>query len=561
MNKFYPQNRFANICHSFKSSILKTAVVGAMMFLTPTVANAQQVFTILDGTSQVNVQAISPFSTNDKVQRSQYMYTGDLLQNQSAPVGYITTVAFKISQLALPSNLKPENVQIKMGLTTDNVLPSTLIPNLPVYYSSAVENITSIGWHTITLDTPMYWDGSSNIVIEVCRSNQTTGSSFEVKAHLGLVGEYLTTGLASNNPNANGCTLEGTTAITLPNRRYLPSMQITMTDPCEANPFPGSIVVSQSSNYCGESFTLSAIDDTVASGLSYQWQYSYSDVGTFINIPGATAPTLTTTQEFATYYRRGVMCDELGLMIFPAAILVTSPECYCQPTVSTQDEAGITNVTFDDINSTSSSSATYTNYYDQGPATVSRTGSYPLSARVTATSTAMTTKAWIDWNHDGTFSASESYNLGTIASGVDVSSGMVANVVVPANAVLGETFMRVRTATVADFDALEPCENTVNGETEDYKIMVDDALGLTNNEVLKNSIIVFGTNKTVNVRSTIEAIDAIKIYDISGRLLYNKSGINSSETSISLPNLASQILIVEVKTTNGFILNKKTNLR
>ena len=84
MNKFYPQNRFANICHSFKSSILKTAVVGAMMFLTPTVANAQQVFTILDGTSQVNVQAISPFSTNDKVQRSQYMYTGDLLQNQSA---------------------------------------------------------------------------------------------------------------------------------------------------------------------------------------------------------------------------------------------------------------------------------------------------------------------------------------------------------------------------------------------------------------------------------------------------------------------------------------------
>ena len=138
---------------------------------------------------------------------------------------------------------------------------------------------------------------------------------------------------------------------------------------------------------------------------------------------------------------------------------------------------------------------------------------------------------------------------------------MVANVVVPANAVLGETFMRVRTETVADFDALEPCENTVNGETEDYKIMVDDALGLTNNEVLKNSIIVFGTNKTVNVRSTIEAIDAIKIYDISGRLLYNKSGINSSETSISLPNLASQILIVEVKTTNGFILNKKTNLR
>ena len=78
----------------------------------------------------------------------------------------------------------PENVSIKMQLTSDVVLGTELVENLPIYYSSAVESITTTGWHTFTLSTPLEWDGYSNIIVEICRSNTNFGTSFSVESTL-----------------------------------------------------------------------------------------------------------------------------------------------------------------------------------------------------------------------------------------------------------------------------------------------------------------------------------------------------------------------------------------
>lgn len=563
MKKIYPQNRFQKN-NGLKALFLKINLFALLIvFLAPSMTVAQQVYTIREGVSQVNIVGPSPFAIDYRNQRSQYLYTGNLLQDQVAPVGYITSVALKITQVAFPTSLQPQNLQIKMGLTNLLVLPEDFIPNLPVLYTSAEENITGTGWYTFVLDTPMYWDGYSNVVMEFCRTNTDTGDSFELEAYLGLIGEYRTVGLASDLITGNGCTLTGNNTVTLPNRRLLPSMQITMTNPCISSPFPGTVGVSAGNNYCGEPFTLSVTNDSFASGLSYQWQYSFADGADYINIPGATLPTLTTTQEFATYYRRGIKCDAIdSAMYFPPGLLVAGPGCPCIPTVTTGDSAGITNVKFGTIDNSSVSTSSYTDFRNLST-DVQKAGVFPLSAKVTATTAPMFSKAWIDWNQDGIFSASESYELGMVTSGQDVSSGMVASVIVPTDALLGTTIMRVRTASVADMATLEPCGNTINGESEDYSInvQVQDPLSVQNSELNKNSIVVYGDNQMVNIRSTFEDIKSVKIYDISGRLLFTKNELNDKEISIALPAISSQILIVEVRTASGFVLNRKVILK
>jgi len=81
------------------------------------------------------------------------------------------------------------------------------------------------------------------------------------------------------------------------------------------------------------------------------------------------------------------------------------------------------------------------------------------------------TKAWIDWNKNGTFDVpSEEYDLGTA---LNVSNGLTSlspfNIPVPADAVLGITTMRIRTG----FSSLPvPCGNHNYSEAEDYTLNV-----------------------------------------------------------------------------------------
>ena len=561
MKEFYPVNPFQKTRRFLKTSSLKACYIAMILLLiTPLAVKAQQINTILEGDQQISLQGVSPFSTAVKNQRSQYLYTGDLLQNLEISSGYITSVAVKVTNMPLPTTLQPENLQIKMGLTAMVTLPEDLIPDLPVHYSSAIESITATGWYTFNLTTPLYWDGYSNIVMEFCRTNVMSGASFEVEVYVGLTGEYRTSGLINNLENGNGCSLEGITSISLPNRRLLPSMRIGTFNPCESNPAPGTVIVSSGNNYCGEPFTLSVIDDSYASGLSYQWQYSFNNGTDFINIPGATAPTLTTSQSFSTYYRRGIMCDALEVMIYNGGIVVEGPGCFCNPTVTTVDATGITNVSIGSINSTSSSEPSYTDFRIQST-NVHLLETVELSARVSTTSLPVYTKAWIDWNHDGIFAANEAYELGVLNSGTDLSSGNIASFLVPADAMLGNTVMRVRTASVADMASLEPCGNTLNGESEDYTLSVMPELGIVDASVLKNSLVIFAANKSVNVRSTVQNIKSIKIFDISGRLLYVTELLNEKQISIPLSAIAPQILIVEAKMESGLTINKKVNLK
>ena len=114
----------------------------------------------------------------------------------------------------------------------------------------------------------------------------------------------------------------------------------------------------------------------------------------------------------------------------------------------------------------------------------------PLSVNVNTLGGTNYTLAWIDWNQNGEFENSESINLGTVTGGDDVNSGIVANVLVPVDAELGNTIMRVRTNQSTSIDETTPCDSIQNGEAEDYSILVNENLNLVEDVNLNNQFLI-----------------------------------------------------------------------
>ncbi|MCE5341817.1 MAG: GEVED domain-containing protein [Planctomycetaceae bacterium] len=74
---------------------------------------------------------------------------------------------------------------------------------------------------------------------------------------------------------------------------------------------------------------------------------------------------------------------------------------------------------------------------------------------------------WIDWNHDNDFD-----DIGeTITTAGAPAGPYTASITPPADAVAGDTTMRVRIVDTSE-DALAPCGSVLYGETEDYTINV-----------------------------------------------------------------------------------------
>jgi hypothetical protein len=62
-------------------------------------------------------------------------------------------------------------------------------------------------------------------------------------------------------------------------------------------------------------FTLSTTGSSVASGITYQWQFSSTSGlgGSWVNINGATSTPYTTSQSVSTYYRMYSVCNNTSL--------------------------------------------------------------------------------------------------------------------------------------------------------------------------------------------------------------------------------------------------------
>lgn len=545
-----------NITSKLKGLTLFCAL---MLFAPLFEAAAQVTYTLGTGATSSNTVGVTPYSTSNVNSRSQYIYLAEELLNEGAGSGNIISFDMKITQLAAPASLKPENIQVKMGPTQEVVFGNTLVPNLPVYFTASVLPINEVGWFRITLDQPYEWDGEKNIIIEICRSNSFNGTSFEVEATLFNQTDFRSVGLFNNNSAIPGCTLTGETAMIQSAQRTRPNIRFTMTNPCSDAPSaPGTTVVSANASCGGTPFTLSVANGATESGLSYQWQSSPTNAGPWTTIAGAVSTTYTTPQAVSTWYRRGTLCIDSGEGLYSTPLQVGGDGCFCTVGSLNENAIGITNVSFNTTNNSSANNNFYTNYTALST-TVNRNETYNLSVNVNTLGGTNYTAAWIDWNNNNIFEASEQVLLGNVTGGTNVNSGLVASVTIPTTALIGETVMRVRTKQSAENTMPQPCGAEANGETEDYAINIQPALSNADFVLNAASILATSTSQGVKVMSNATAIASVAIFDISGRLVAQKADVNQHEVLVPLA-VKGQVVIVKVTTTQGLVMNKKVIL-
>lgn len=84
------------------------------------------------------------------------------------------------------------------------------------------------------------------------------------------------------------------------------------------------------------------------------------------------------------------------------------------------------------------------------------------------------------------------------------------------------------------------------------------------NETLSNpdfnqvasSVIAFGSNGQLHVKSTLEKINSVTVYDVLGRLLHSQKGQSTNEF-VANTNFSKQTIIVQIELENGQVVSKK----
>ena len=252
------------------------------------------------------------------------------------------------------------------------------------------------------------------------------------------------------------------------------NINIVVPPACTGTPAPGNTLSTSNSVCSGTTpFTLSLQNNPAVSGLTYQWFSSPTATGTFTPITGANAATYTVASlASATCYYAAVTCSGVTTNSSTLCIAINPvTQCYCVPGPSScaADDV-ITNVTITDLNNNSTCStgppAGYSNFTALSPGTLIQGAANSIS--VTATNGGTEYAAvWIDFNQNGVFNTNEFTAIGSGPGGTFTN-----NIVVPANALLGSTRMRVRLRFGTPLTAASACIGYGFGETEDYTVNI-----------------------------------------------------------------------------------------
>lgn len=332
----------------FGKKILNYRILSTILFFCVFVSWSQNGTYILDyttlpnganvGEAGTNRSGITPFTIDKKNMRSQYVYRAHEIENLGGPIGVggiITSIAFNVVGVLPAAGIQPENFIIKIGHTPDNVLSGRYnMPanDLEVYKTVHALNITQNGWYELELDQGFVWDGSANIIVEICKSNDEFASpNFRVKAsQINLPSAiHLSRSLYTNNNNnpqtpgcdmyANGAinlTSDNTTAQSDVNRRQRPDIKLQFA--CNGLPESGVTIIKLNHDgfYCEDDRVTLAIENgDMSSRLTYQWQVT-NDEGnsnSWTDVPGATGEELVVERtEENLFYRRVTTCASIG---------------------------------------------------------------------------------------------------------------------------------------------------------------------------------------------------------------------------------------------------------
>lgn len=261
--------------------------------------------------------------------RAQYLYRASEFVAAGMSPGNVSAIKFNVTNLnAFSGNI--QQYTIKIGTSVTASLGTTTWENVPNTVYGPTDYVPALGVNTFTFSTPFFWNGTDNIVIEICNglpANTTDGlnhftQNVTVPWTIGLPFNGSRTYAADNAGNL--CNSAATTATGTPTTRPNITFTWTSATACTGTPAAGTATSTASSVCLGQSFTLSSSGVTVASGLTYQWQSSADNIN-WTNIAGATTLSYTTSQSVTTYYRVVVTCTAGGAAASSTSVLVTLP--------------------------------------------------------------------------------------------------------------------------------------------------------------------------------------------------------------------------------------------
>ena len=305
--------------------------------------------------------------------------------------------------------------------------------------------------------------------------------------------------------------------------------------------------------------------DQPLSKVYLEWSVNNSVFGNEIlmnNIQDSTWKSVTSLPNYPAgtkMYFKVFAINDLGDTTETYKFMYTvKPYSYCETSGALAYNGNVTLVKFNTINKSSGKLQPYTNYSSTDSTVVDVNSSYDLTVNLNTDNGNYTyfSKAWIDWNHDADFDDDgESYELG---SSTNVSDGITSlsplNIIVPSDALLGSTRMRVACRYNGYPDE---CDDNYDGEVEDYLVVVRD---LTSSIDVSNyeSVIAFPnpTEKIINLKFKKEYRSLkISVFDLTGRLVKYKEDSNAKSVVLDFSKEPNGVYVLQV-TADGDIFNK-----
>ncbi|MBL7741539.1 MAG: T9SS type A sorting domain-containing protein [Chitinophagaceae bacterium] len=310
-----------------------------------------------------------PFGDWWEGQRQQYLYLASELSAAGMSAGTINAIRFNVLALTTSTGANPavEQYTIKIATTSTASLGATSWEPVTATVYGPVNYLPVLGINTFIFTTPFFWDGASNLIIEICGGDPNSASDTYFTNNSAVT---WTTGLSFNgsrvyaadnggNECGNAPTTNGsatTTATSRPNIVF----NWTSAAPCTSPPNPGTATANPGSVCGGTPVNLTLTGVSFGSGQTYQWESAPATAGPYTSIGSSSvSPFYTITAPgTTTYYRCAVTCGGNTQFSVPVAVIVNSSTPI--PVVTATPDGNVCNGTSVSLATTECTACTYT---------------------------------------------------------------------------------------------------------------------------------------------------------------------------------------------------------
>ena len=328
---------------------------------------------------------------------------------------------------------------------------------------------------------------------------------------------------------------------------------------CSGTPDGGIASVNPATGNTNSTYTVTATGYSFGNGLTYQWQ-SNSDGAGWVNEGAledhyvsytATAPS---ENGVVVEWRLEVTCTISSETAYSEIATFTTAASmnYCTPELDCTDNDMITNVTFQEINNTTTCSANGYGDYTAMSATVQSGGTYAISVSVGDGWANESVSVWIDFDNSGTFDEGEFYYIGTGSA-----EALTGEISVGSDVTDGSYRMRVRVAAVGETTATwdMACDESQGyGETEDYTVTVDGTVGTTDNSVTQFTYYPNPMGDVLNIAAN-KNIVMVSANNVLGQQVLGMNQYNNGKVDVS--SLPTGAYLFQVTFEDGQIENFK----